>query len=92
VMLSGFLGFRPTPEGCGLAPRLPGDWPSLEITGIHVHDHVVDIRADRDGRVRVRPVRAGAAPLVVEHAGGRHVLGTAGRPLLLGGPPAASRE
>ncbi len=45
VMLYGFLGFKPTAEGCEIAPRLPGDWPSLEVTGIHIHDHVLDVSA-----------------------------------------------
>ena len=31
VMLYGFLGFRPTADGCEIAPRLPADWPSLCI-------------------------------------------------------------
>jgi arylsulfatase A-like enzyme len=90
VMLSGFLGFRPTPDGFALAPRLPSDWPSLKITGIHVHDHVLDIQAFADGRVLVQPVRAGVAPLAIEHARTRHVLETQGRPLLLGGPDRAA--
>ena len=43
VMLYGFLGFKPTPGGCEIAPRLPKDWPSLTITRIHLHDRVMDI-------------------------------------------------
>lgn len=43
VMLYGFLGFKPTVEGCEIAPRLPSTWPSLTITRIHVHDHVIDV-------------------------------------------------
>lgn len=53
VMLYGFLGFEATPEGYSLNPRLPGDWPSLTITGIRFHDQVLDITAHRDGRVEV---------------------------------------
>jgi len=45
VMLYGFLGFRPTAEGCEISPRLPKDWPSLTITRIHLHDHVLDVTA-----------------------------------------------
>lgn len=43
VMLYGFLGFRPTADGCEISPRLPKDWPSLCITRIHLHDHVLDV-------------------------------------------------
>lgn len=43
VMLYGFLGFRPTADGCTIAPRLPADWPSLTITRIQLHDRVLDI-------------------------------------------------
>jgi hypothetical protein len=53
VMLYGFLGFEANPEGYSLNPRLPGDWPSLTITGIRFHDQVLDITAHRDGRVEV---------------------------------------
>ena len=54
VMLYGFLGFEPTAEGYTLNPRLPRDWPSLTVTGIHIHDQVLDITAHADGRVDVR--------------------------------------
>lgn len=43
VMLYGFLGFRPTAQGCEIAPRLPSDWPSLAITRIRLHDAVIDV-------------------------------------------------
>ena len=42
-MLYGFLGFRPTADGCEISPRLPSDWPALGITRIHLHDHVLDV-------------------------------------------------
>lgn len=45
VMLYGFLGLRPTADGCEIAPRLPSDWPALRITRIHLHDHVLDVTA-----------------------------------------------
>jgi hypothetical protein len=53
VMLYGFLGFRPTVDGCALAPRLPRDWPSLAVTRIHLHDHVLDVEA-KGGEIMVR--------------------------------------
>ncbi len=43
VMLYGFLGFKPTVEGCEISPRLPSDWPALTITRIHLHKKVLDI-------------------------------------------------
>lgn len=54
VMLYGFLGFRPTVDGFSIAPQLPSDWPALTITRVHLHEHVLEITARRDGRVRVR--------------------------------------
>jgi hypothetical protein len=54
VMLYGFLGFTPTAEGYTCHPRLPKDWPSLTVTGIHIHDQVLDITAHADGRVEAR--------------------------------------
>jgi hypothetical protein len=56
VMLYGFLGFRPTPEGFEIHPRLPRDWPSLTITGIHLHDRVIDVTAEQGGGVRIDDV------------------------------------
>ncbi|MGN6133017.1 MAG: glycosyl hydrolase family 65 protein, partial [Aureliella sp.] len=55
VMLFGFLGFKPTPDGYELEPRLPSDWPSLTITGIRFQDQILDITAHADGRVDVSP-------------------------------------
>jgi hypothetical protein len=53
VMLYGFLGFRPTADGFAIAPRLPPDWPELTITRIHLHDHVLDVTATRDGGLKI---------------------------------------
>ncbi len=56
VMLYGFLGFKPTVDGCEIAPGLPADWPSLTITRIHLHDHVLDVSvAGREISVTNRP-------------------------------------
>jgi hypothetical protein len=62
VMLYGFLGFRPTADGCVIDPHLPSDWPELTITRIHLHDHVLDIRATRD-QIEVSDHTPTAAPL-----------------------------
>jgi hypothetical protein len=63
VMLYGFMGFKPTAQGCELSPHLPSDWPSLTITRIHLHDHVLDLTAQQDKVVRV-----------IDHTPGRDVL------------------
>lgn len=65
VMLYGFMGFRPTADGCEVAPRLPGDWPSLTITRIHLHDHVLDITA-RDRTLHVLDHGPGDRPLRIK--------------------------
>jgi cellobiose phosphorylase len=46
IMIYGFLGLKPTPEGCSIDPRLPAQWPSLTISRIHLHDKVIEIRID----------------------------------------------
>jgi len=48
VMLYGFLGFTPQPEGFRIEPRLPTNWPSLTITRIAVQDCVLDVTARPD--------------------------------------------
>jgi hypothetical protein len=53
VMLYGFLGFEPGAAGYAIRPRLPRDWPSLTITGIHFADQDMDVTAHADGRVEV---------------------------------------
>ncbi|YCM45380.1 hypothetical protein V2O64_05005 [Verrucomicrobiaceae bacterium 227] len=53
VMLYGFLGFRPGPEGYSIDPKIPEGWPSVTVTGIHFRDEILDITAHADGRVEV---------------------------------------
>jgi hypothetical protein len=53
VMLYGFLGFLPTADGFAIDPRLPKNWPELTITRIHLHNHVLDITATRDGAIKI---------------------------------------
>lgn len=66
IMLAGFLGFAPEPDGFRIDPRLPADWPQLAIDRIRWQDLTLSLRAARDvveierapgetGRVRVRP-------------------------------------
>ena len=53
VMLYGFLGFKPAPDGYSVHPRLPRNWPLLTVTGIHFHEQVLDMTAHADGRLEV---------------------------------------
>jgi len=62
VMLYGFLGFQPTADGCTLSPRLPTSWPSLCITRIHLHDHIIDVTA-REKTVEIRDHLSTSEPL-----------------------------
>ncbi|MFA6109310.1 MAG: hypothetical protein WDA75_11135 [Candidatus Latescibacterota bacterium] len=78
VMLYGFLGFEPTPEGFRLRPRLPRDWPALTITRIHLHEVVIDLTAKADGTVQVLADRASDLPLVIELSAGEWRTGAAG--------------
>jgi hypothetical protein len=64
VLLYGFLGFRPTVTGCEISPRLPGDWPALTITRIHLRDHVLSVTAG-DRRIRVEDDDPSSEPLEV---------------------------
>lgn len=62
VMLDGFLGFNPTADSYTLEPRLPSDWPSLTVRGIHLHGEVLDITAYADGRTEVTKRVATSGP------------------------------
>jgi hypothetical protein len=43
IIINGFLGFKPRADGFELNPRLPKDWPQLEVTRIHLHSIVMDV-------------------------------------------------
>lgn len=45
VVFDGFLGFRPTSDGCAIRPNLPRQWPELTVDRIHVHNVVLKVRA-----------------------------------------------
>jgi hypothetical protein len=64
VILYGFLGFSPDPDGFALNPRLPQSWPSLTVTRIHLHDCVLDVTASRD-RIEITPRRPAASTVLV---------------------------
>ncbi len=65
VMLYGFLGFRPTTDGFAIAPKLPKDWSELTITRIHLRDHILTIKATRDGEVTITDVGKTGEEIVV---------------------------
>ncbi len=48
VMLYGFLGLKPVVDGIEIAPRLPSDWPSLQVTNIDYQGMDLDITVSRD--------------------------------------------
>jgi hypothetical protein len=77
VMLYGFLGFTPQPEGFRIEPRLPEDWPSLTITRIAVQDHVLDITAS-PAALEIKCRRGTGKPLAVGLTAGRWQVSVAG--------------
>ncbi|HMO94345.1 MAG TPA: ThuA domain-containing protein [Pirellulaceae bacterium] len=56
IMLYGFLGFEPTPDGYRLSPQLPKDWKSLTIRNIQHQHSPLAITAYADGRVEIDEV------------------------------------
>lgn len=66
VMLYGFLGFEPTPEGFRIHPHLPRDWPELTITRVHLHEMVLDITARADDAILLRSDRASELPVTID--------------------------
>jgi hypothetical protein len=83
VMLAGFLGFSPTGEGFRIDPRIPSDWPSLEVNRIHLHDVVLAVKTDgkvvtvkREGKFHEPPtvrVRGGPRRIIFEDRDGKSV-------------------
>lgn len=51
VMLQGFLGFTPGPDGYTIKPKLPADWPELTVSGIRFHDQILDITVRENGTI-----------------------------------------
>ncbi|MHB8519502.1 MAG: hypothetical protein ACYDH9_01975, partial [Limisphaerales bacterium] len=78
VMLHGFLGLEPTPEGFKLHPRLPKDWPELKITRIHLHEVVMELTARADGTLLLQADRAFDRPVVIELPQGKWQTKTVG--------------
>ncbi|HEX3600446.1 MAG TPA: glycosyl hydrolase family 65 protein, partial [Lacipirellulaceae bacterium] len=73
VMLYGFLGFRPTVDGFAIAPQLPKDWPALTVTRIHLHDEVLDVTMDQEGRLKISGTSPNSEELVVHGPAGLQV-------------------
>lgn len=53
VMLYGFLGFSPGPDGYEIHPKIPKGWPSMKVSGVRFQNEILDITAYPDGRVEV---------------------------------------
>jgi hypothetical protein len=70
IMLYGFLGFSPQPDGFRIEPRLPTSWPSLTITRIALHDSVLDLTA-RPHALEINCHKASTKPLQVSLAPGQ---------------------
>ena len=51
IMIHGFLGLNAQTDGVTINPRLPGVFPSLEITRIHYRSLVFDAAADAKARI-----------------------------------------
>jgi hypothetical protein len=66
VMLYGFLGFQANADGFTLHPRLPDDWPSLTVTGVHYRNFVFDITAHAGGQVKVRQRPSSSLPATTD--------------------------
>ncbi len=70
IMLYGFLGFTPQPDGFRVKPRLPTSWPSLTVTCIAVHDSVLDVMAGPKA-LEIKCRKASTKPLQVSLAPGQ---------------------
>jgi hypothetical protein len=65
VMLYGFMGFHPLPDGFELKPRLPKDWPELRITRVHLHNLILEITARQDGSFTLQSDSKTTLPLKI---------------------------
>ena len=75
IMLYGFLGFQAELDGFRLDPRLPTDWPSLQINRIHCRDAVLSIKATRE-RLEIASAGATEAKVRLHLPPGWQVTGT----------------
>ena len=65
VMLYGFLGFSPEVDGFRINTRLPKGWPSLTITRIHFHEHILTIKVTQDKKVIISELNPSGDTLTI---------------------------
>jgi hypothetical protein len=68
IMTEGFLGLSVSPELIRFAPRLPKEWPSLEVGGIQYRDWILRAKAT-SGSVTLN-LQAGPKPRPIKVAFG----------------------
>ena len=78
VMLYGFMGFQPTPDGFRLNPRLPRAWSELRITRVHYRDVVLELSAKADGTSHIRTDHDSELPVLIQLPAGRWRASVAG--------------
>ncbi|MCP4642261.1 MAG: hypothetical protein GY851_17585, partial [bacterium] len=73
IVFDGFLGFRPTADGCRIDPALPTGWPELTVTRVRLHDAILTVRVTSDQVEISVDAALGASDraLVVEAPAGR---------------------
>jgi hypothetical protein len=85
IMTEGFLGLSVTPEQIRFAPRLPKDWPSLEVGRIQYRDWLLRAKATADSVVLDLVADRNARPIKVALGSGPwqvRILGEADQVLL----------
>ncbi|MGQ9763681.1 MAG: glycosyl hydrolase family 65 protein [Armatimonadota bacterium] len=65
VILDGFLGFRPTPDGFAIDPHLPSEWPELSVDRIRWRNLTLQVSATRD-TVRITTDGISDTPCTIE--------------------------
>lgn len=43
AVIEGIIGYRPTPDGLEILPRLPAAWPSAKVTGLAFRDQTLEL-------------------------------------------------
>ena len=65
AMLYGFLGVQPRGDGLKIDPKLPSNWPSLAVSGVHAQGHVLDLKATADA-IEVHVRSTDGSPLTLD--------------------------
>jgi hypothetical protein len=71
VMTEGFLGLSVSPETIQFAPRLPREWPSLEVGGIQYRDWILRVKATNDSVELNLSAHGNARPIKVKFGAGK---------------------